>query len=286
MVDHLAAWTPTGQFDEGATSRLVVVQKGMDRRMPFEERERLRQVDHRVQHRGVDPERCGVLHREAGEKVHEPLEDDYLVGLVVDGRYLFGRRASLEAFGPQLPASAVIPEANGEKAAAADLIAHLPTIRRCDPGHNAARCKVSEQGRMAQRCIREDTERRLGMRALCWHGISLADTGGQEADDTLGRVLQVFEGFAAAASLQAHDERGERAALTNPEVIPEILLVVHLEARRALLAQGREIHAVAVSFVPGQNAAAGKIFPDGDPGSIWGGSHFSVSLLRNPRKTQ
>lgn len=89
----------------------------------------------------------------------------------------------------------------------------------------------------------------------------------QEADDTFGRVLQVFEGFAAAASFQSHDECEERAALTNPEVIPEILLVVHFEARRALLAQGREIHAVAVSFVPGQNAAAGKIFPDGTRGA-------------------
>ena len=139
---------------------------------------------------------------------------------------------------------------------------------------------------MAQRCIRKDTERRLGVRALGRPSISLADAGGQEADDTFGRVLQVFEGFAAAASFQSHDECEERAALTNPEVIPEILLVVHFEARRALLAQGREIHAVAVSFVPGQNAAAGKIFPDGDPGSIWGGIHFSVSLLRKPRKTQ
>ncbi len=139
---------------------------------------------------------------------------------------------------------------------------------------------------MAQRCIRKDTERRLGIRALGRPSISLADAGGQEADDTFGRVLQVFEGFAAAASFQSHDECEERAALTNPEVIPEILLVVHFEARRALLAQGREIHAVAVSFVPGQNAAAGKIFPDGDPGSIWGGIHFSVSLLRKPRKTQ
>ena len=139
---------------------------------------------------------------------------------------------------------------------------------------------------MAQRCIRKDMERRLGIRALGRPSISLADAGGQEADDTFGRVLQVFEGFAAAASFQSHDECEERAALTNPEVIPEILLVVHFEARRALLAQGREIHAVAVSFVPGQNAAAGKIFPDGDPGSIWGGIHFSVSLLRKPRKTQ
>ena len=139
---------------------------------------------------------------------------------------------------------------------------------------------------MAQRCIRKDTERRLGIRALGRPSISLADAGGQEADDTFGRVLQVFEGFAAAASFQSHDECEERAALTNPEVIPEILLVVHFEARRALLAQGREIHAVAVSFVPGQNAAAGKLFPDGDPGSIWGGIHFSVSLLRKPRKTQ
>ena len=139
---------------------------------------------------------------------------------------------------------------------------------------------------MAQRSIRKDTERRLGIRALGRPSISLADAGGQEADDTFGRVLQVFEGFAAAASFQSHDECEERAALTNPEVIPEILLVVHFEARRALLAQGREIHAVAVSFVPGQNAAAGKIFPDGDPGSIWGGIHFSVSLLRKPRKTQ
>ena len=139
---------------------------------------------------------------------------------------------------------------------------------------------------MAQRCIRKDTERRLGIRALGRPSISLADAGGQEADDTFGRVLQVFEGFAAAASFQSHDECEERAALTNPEVIPEILLVVHFEARRARLAQGREIHAVAVSFVPGQNAAAGKIFPDGDPGSIWGGIHFSVSLLRKPRKTQ
>ena len=139
---------------------------------------------------------------------------------------------------------------------------------------------------MAQRCIRKDTERRLGIRALGRPSISLADAGGQEADDTFGRVLQVFEGFAAAALFQSHDECEERAALTNPEVIPEILLVVHFEARRALLAQGREIHAVAVSFVPGQNAAAGKIFPDGDPGSIWGGIHFSVSLLRKPRKTQ
>ena len=139
---------------------------------------------------------------------------------------------------------------------------------------------------MAQRSIREDTERRLGIRALGRHGISLADAGGQEADDTFGRVLQVFEGFAAAASLQAHDECEERAALSDPEIIPEILLVVNLEARRALLAQWREIHAVAVSFVPGHNAAAGKIFPDGDPGRIWGGIHFSASLLRNPRKTQ
>ena len=111
---------------------------------------------------------------------------------------------------------------------------------------------------MAQRCIRKDTERRLGIRALGRPSISLADAGGQEADDTFGRVLQVFEGFAAAASFQSHDECEERAALTNPEVIPEILLVVHFEARRALLAQGREIHAVAVSFVPGQNAAAGN----------------------------
>ena len=118
------------------------------------------------------------------------------------------------------------------------------------------------------------------------YGAPVGNSGGQEADDTFGRVLQVFEGFAAAASFQSHDECEERAALTNPEVIPEILLVVHFEARRALLAQGREIHAVAVSFVPGQNAAAGKIFPDGDPGSIWGGIHFSVSLLRKPRKTQ
>ena len=139
---------------------------------------------------------------------------------------------------------------------------------------------------MTQRCIRKDTERRLGIRNLGRHGISLADTGGQEADGPFGRVLQVFEGFAAAASFQAHDERGERAALTNPKVIPEILLVVHLEARCALLAQGRKIHAVAVSFVPGQDAAVGKIFSDGDPGSIWGGIHFSVSLLRKPRKTQ
>ena len=135
---------------------------------------------------------------------------------------------------------------------------------------------------MAQRCIRKDTERRLGIRALGRPSISLADAGGQEADDTFGRVLQVFEGFAAAASFQSHDECEERAA----EVVPEISHVVHFEARRALLAQGREIHAVAVSFVPGQNAAAGKIFPDGDPGSIWGGIHFSVSLLRKPRKTQ
>lgn len=138
MVDHLAAGTPTGQFGEGVTSRFVVVQKGMDRRMPFEERERLRQIDHRVQHRGVDTERCGVLHRETGEEVHEPLEDDHPVGLVVDGRYLFGRGAPLEAFGPQLPASAVIPEADGEKAAAANLIAHFPTLSRRNPGHNAA----------------------------------------------------------------------------------------------------------------------------------------------------
>ena len=139
---------------------------------------------------------------------------------------------------------------------------------------------------MAQRCIRKDTERRLGIRALGRHGILLADAGGQEADDTFGRVLQVFEGFAAAASLQAHDEREERAALTDPEVIPEILLVVHFEARGTLFTQGREIHAVAVSFVPGQNAAAGKILPDGGPGRIWGGIHFSVRLLRNPRRTQ
>ena len=138
MVDHLAAGTPTGQFGEGATSRFIVVQKGMDRRMPFEERYRLRQVDHRVQHRGVDPERCGVLHREAGEEVHEPLEDDHLVGLVIEGRYLFGRGAPLEAFGPQLPASAVIPEADGEKAVVADLIAYLPTICRRNSGYNAA----------------------------------------------------------------------------------------------------------------------------------------------------
>ena len=150
-------------------------------------------------------------------------------------------------------------------------------------------CRVRqgpEQRRMAQRSIREDTERRLGIRALCRHGIALADAGSQKADGPFGRVLQVFEGFAAAASLQAHDEREERAALTNPEVIPEILLVVHLETRGTLLAQGREIHAVAVSFVPGQNATAGKILPDRNPGRIWGGIHFSVSLLRNPRKTQ
>lgn len=138
MVDHLAARTPTGQFGEGTTTRLVVVQKGMDRRMPFEERKRLRQVDHRVQNCGVDPERCGVLHREAGEEVHESLKDNHLVGLVIDGRYLFGRRASLEAFGPQLPASAVIPEADGEKAVVADLIAYLPTICRRNSGYNAA----------------------------------------------------------------------------------------------------------------------------------------------------
>ena len=122
------------QFVQGVHACLVVVQKGMDRRMPFEERE----IDHRVQHRGVDTERCGVLHRETGEEVHEPLEDDHPVGLVVDGRYLFGRGAPLEAFGPQLPASAVIPEADGEKAAAANLIAHFPTLSRRNPGHNAA----------------------------------------------------------------------------------------------------------------------------------------------------
>ena len=49
VVDHLATGTPMGQFGEGATSCLVVVQKGMDRRMPIEERERLWQIDHRVQ---------------------------------------------------------------------------------------------------------------------------------------------------------------------------------------------------------------------------------------------
>ena len=38
VVDHSAARTPLCQFGKGATSRLVVVQKGMDRRMPFEER--------------------------------------------------------------------------------------------------------------------------------------------------------------------------------------------------------------------------------------------------------
>ena len=77
--------------------------------------------------------------------------------------------AACDPRGAQLPTSAVSPEANGEKAAAADLIAYLPTIRRRNSGHNAA---------------------------------------------------------------------------------------------------------------------AGKIFPNGDPGSIWGGIHFSVSLLRNPRKTK
>ena len=162
MVDHLAAGTLTGQFGKGATSRFVVVQKGMDRRMPFEERERLRQVDHRVQHRGVDPERCGVLHREAGEEVHEPLEDNHLVGLVVDGRYLFGRRAPLEAFGPQLPASAVIAEADGEKGAAVYLVADFAAEFRGNRRDDAARREITDQCRMPERSVGEDADRGNG----------------------------------------------------------------------------------------------------------------------------
>lgn len=71
-------------------------------------------------------------------------------------------------------------------------------------------------------------------------------------------VLQPSDRFTAVAPLQPHHEGEQRAALSQPEVVPEILHIVHLETRRVLVSQRRKIHAVAVAFVFRLNPSSGE----------------------------
>ena len=87
-------------------------------------------------------------------------------------------------------------------------------------------------------------------------------------------VMGIPDGFAAVAPLQPHHEGEQCAALSQSEVVPEILHIVHFETRCTLFTQRGKIHAVAVAFVFGLNATPGEKIADGNPVAVWYDSHF------------
>ena len=151
LVDDLTAGTKTDQSGHCLTSSLVVVEEGVNHRMPGEKRNGFGQVDDRVQNRGVDAQPFRMFQREISEEIHKSLEGDYRVGTVIEGGDMFGRGAAFEPFGAELPPSGVVAETDGEKGAAVYLVTNFAAECRGDRGDDAARSEITDQCRMTER---------------------------------------------------------------------------------------------------------------------------------------
>lgn len=137
----------------------VVVEEGVNHRMPGDKGNGFRQVDDRVQNRGIDAQSFGMFQREISEEIHKSLESDYRIGTVIEGGDVFGRGAAFEPFGAQFPPSGVVAETDGEKGAAVYLVTDLAAECRGDRQNNAARREITDQCRMPERSVGEDAER-------------------------------------------------------------------------------------------------------------------------------
>ena len=116
LVDYLAAGTKTDQIGSCLASCLVVVEEGVDHRMPAKKRYGFGQVDDRVQNRGVDAQSFGMFQRKISEEIHKSFEGDHRIGTVVDGGDMFGRGAAFEPCGAELPPPASLRNPTAKKA--------------------------------------------------------------------------------------------------------------------------------------------------------------------------
>ena len=158
LVDDLAAGTKTDQICGCLAPGFVVVEEGVNHRMPGEKRDGFGQVDDRVQNRGVDAQSFGMFQREISEEIHKSLEGDYRVGTVIEGGDVFGRGAAFEPFGAQFPPSGVVAETDGEILFAADRVTHLAAISPGDGRVYASPREIADQCRMDLFAVGEDSK--------------------------------------------------------------------------------------------------------------------------------
>ena len=243
------------QSFEGAVSRLVVVEEGMDRRVACEKWKGTGKVHHGVEHSGVDGRLWLVLQRQVGEQIEEALEEQCRVAVPVEGRDGFRGAAPLELQTAQFPASSVIAEADGEEAPLADGVVNLAAQRSGHGGVDAAFAQIADQRRVANLPDAENSQR----------GVSALDgREGLGGDFVCSSFAEASDGFCHAASFEAHDQLEERAPFAQPEVVPEPLVVADAEAGGALFAQWREEHAVGGGFAVGPQPPVEEILPDAD----------------------
>lgn len=75
LVDDLAAGAKTDQIGDRFTPSFVVVEKGVDHRMPVKKRNGFGKVDDRVQHDRIADRMYVIRKRQIREKIYESFED-------------------------------------------------------------------------------------------------------------------------------------------------------------------------------------------------------------------
>ena len=158
LVDYLAAGAKTDQIGGRFTPGFVVVEEGVNHRMPGDKGNGFGQVDDRVQNRGVNAQSSGMFQREISEEIHKSLEGDYRVGTVIEGGDVFGRGAAFEPCGAELPPSGVVAETDGEILFAADRVTHLAAISPGDGRVYASPREIADQCRMDLFAVGEDSK--------------------------------------------------------------------------------------------------------------------------------
>lgn len=216
------------QSFKGEAPRLVVVEEGVDRRVACEKRKGAGKVDHGVEHGGVDDWLRLVLQCQVGEQVEEALEEQRRVAVPVEGRDGFRGAAPFELRTAQLPPSGIVAEADGEEAPLADGVVYLAAQRSGHGGVDTAFTQIADQCRVANPPDAENPQRRVFARRGGWEGLV--------GDFVCEPFAQASDGFCHAAPFEAHDQLEKRAPFTQPEVVPEPLVVADAETGGALLA--------------------------------------------------
>lgn len=149
-VDHRTSFGLPAYLGHRSTSGFIIVQVGQDRRMRSDGRHCVGEIRHGVEHDSVGAGTTFLAHRHIGEIIHESLEHGYRIAAAGECRDGLGRSADLEATVAQLPATAVVTEADSKvNTLTAGFIIDFPAVAESYLRRDAPAFQIVQQSGIA-----------------------------------------------------------------------------------------------------------------------------------------
>ena len=166
---------------------------------------------------------------------------------------VFGWCTPLETWIAKFVTSGIVLESKRKIRLVTDTVIHFLHMVRCHFRWNVPASQIIHECRILQRLDFTDVYRASRLFPFMlnpfWNLFPL------KRKRISGWILfQSADSTVSVTSVLLHHKVDERAALTRPEVTPQIYTVIHLETGRIILTERTVVHAVIIFIHCGQNA--------------------------------